>query len=81
MLIQGNLDLARSNLEREGEVGEIKNQIAIIRWGQTLASQILSTCPSKSVHDRAGSDAKYLTMHKWMAAVVLRSCNRERGCI
>ena len=31
LLIQGNLDLARSNLEREGEVGEIKNQIAIIR--------------------------------------------------
>ena len=32
LLARGNLDLAQANLEREGEVGEIKNQIAIIRY-------------------------------------------------
>jgi len=32
LLIQGNLELAQANLARENEVGEIKNQIAIIRW-------------------------------------------------
>ena len=37
LLARGNLDLAQANLDREGEVAEIKNQIAIIRYSHALA--------------------------------------------
>lgn len=39
LLARGNMDLAQANLEREGEVGEIKNQIAIIRSSEYAAAK------------------------------------------
>ena len=65
LLARGNLDLAQANLEREGEVGEIKNQIAIIRYDtRTLATlsilwQMFFTNLSMSVNLFTGSAQSY----------------------
>ena len=40
LLAKGNIDLAQANLDREGQVAELKNQIAIIRYISLLLISI-----------------------------------------
>lgn len=64
----GNVDLASANLAKEGEIAELRNQIAIIRWAtlpefvHPQASGMVGKCWSTSISKLKSSGSTALRM-------------------